>query len=314
MVAEAPLTSTDPAAWPAERVSALAETTLPLSCVILTRGDRWAALAKAIDSVRAQHGPPVDLVLVLNGGIASDQVPPGVRLIELADNIGVPGGRNVGVAASTGDVVMFLDDDGWLPDRGTANRLRAAFAARPQLGIVSFRILDPETGWTARRHVPRVRVGDAERSSSVTSFLGGACAIRRVVFDRCGELPAAFFYSHEETDLAWRALDAGFEIVYDAGAIMCHPTTDPSTRHPSFFQNNARNRVWLARRRLPALLVPVYLATWVGITVLRHREPRVLSAWWRGFAEGWRTDPGPRRPIRWRTVWTMTRLGRPPVI
>jgi GT2 family glycosyltransferase len=244
-----------------------------------------------------------------------DEAPPrGVRRISLAENVGVPAGRNVGLAASTGEVVIFLDDDGWLPDRGTAERLRAAFAARPELGIVSFRIVDPKTGLTARRHIPRVRVGDPERSSSVTSFLGGACAIRRSVFDRCGELPAAFFYSHEETDFSWRALDAGFEIRYDAGAIMYHPASNPSARHVSFFENNARNRVWLARRRLPVPIVPAYLITWIGITVLRHHDPRVMRAWFRGFVDGWRTDPGPRHPIRWRTVWKMTRLGRPPVI
>ncbi len=292
----------------------MAGSPMSLSCVILTRGDRRDQLTRAIDSVRAQHGPQVDIVLVLNGGTTLGREPPGVEVIALEDNVGIPAGRNLGLAASTGDVVVFLDDDGWLPDRGTADRLRAEFAARPKLGIVTFRIVDPETGTTARRHIPRVRVGDPERSSSVTSFLGGACAIRRSVFDRCGEFPAAFFYSHEETDFAWRALDAGFEIRYDAGAIMYHPASDPSTRHFSFFENNARNRVWLARRRLPMPLVPIYLATWIGITVSRHRDAQLLRAWGRGFVDGWRTDPGLRRPIRWRTVWTMTRLGRPPVI
>ena len=33
-----------------------------------------------------------------------------------------------------------------------------------------------------------------------------------------------------------------------------------------------------------------------------------------GFREGWRSPAGPRRPIKWRTVWRMTRLGRPPII
>jgi dTDP-glucose pyrophosphorylase len=32
------------------------------------------------------------------------------------------------------------------------------------------------------------------------------------------------------------------------------------------------------------------------------------------IAEGWRADPGQRRPISWRTVWRMTAAGRPPVI
>lgn len=287
--------------------------TLSISCVILTRGDRPTELLRAVDSLRAQHGEPVEVVVVANGADVADP-PPGVRLVTLDENVGVPGGRNAGVAASTGELVMFLDDDGWLPDRGTADRLRAAFTATPSLGIVSLRIVDPATGRTQRRHVPRVRVGDPERSSDVTTFLGGACAIRRAVLSTCGTLPDAFFYGHEETDLAWRALDAGFGIHYDAGAIMYHPEADPTARHEQFYFNTARNRVWLARRRLPAVLVPVYLGSWTTITVLRSRSVAPLKVWLRGFAEGWRSLPGPRQPIRWRTVWRMARLGRPPVV
>jgi GT2 family glycosyltransferase len=281
--------------------------------VILTQGDRPAELARAIGSVREQRGPDIEVVLVANGGIVG-QVPTGVRVVALPENAGVPGGRNAGLGASKGELIVFLDDDGWLPDRGTTERLRAHFEERRSLGIISFRIVDPETGRTQRRHVPRVRVGDPERSSDTTTFLGGACAIRREVFDRCGKYPASFFYAHEETDLAWRALDASFDIRYDAGTIMYHAEGNPAERHPTFLRNNARNRVWLARRRLPALLVPAYLGTWVVITVLRIRRATALGAWFRGLVEGWRSDPGPRRPIRWRTVWRMTRLGRPPVV
>lgn len=287
--------------------------TVTVSCIILTLGDRPGELRRAVQSVQAQHGDPVEIVVVANGGQVTEATP-GVRIVRVAKNAGVPGGRNIGAEASTGDVILFLDDDGWLPDRGTAERLRDAFRSRPSLGIVSFRIVDPATGITQRRHVPRLRVGDPERSSDVTSFLGGACAIRRTVLEKCGGQPAAFFYGHEEIDLGWRALDAGYDIRYDAGAIMYHPQFEPAARHPTFYYNNARNRVWLARRRLPGALIPPYLGTWAAITVLRHRHAKLLRLWFRGFNEGWRSDPGPRRPIGWRTVWRMTRLGRPPVI
>jgi hypothetical protein len=76
----------------------------------------------------------------------------------------------------------------------------------------------------------------------------------------------------------------------------------------------ARNRVWLAKRRLPALLVPVYLAVWTVLTAARTRSAAGLRAWCAGFAEGVRTPCPPRRPMRWATVWRMTRLGRPPVV
>jgi hypothetical protein len=60
--------------------------------------------------------------------------------------------------------------------------------------------------------------------------------------------------------------------------------------------------------------VPAYLGVWVVLTVARNRDVGLLRTWFAGFAEGWRTDAGERRPMSWRTVWRMARLGRPPVI
>lgn len=285
---------------------------ISVSCVVLTMGDRPAELARALESLRAQRGDVIETVVVGNG-VALQGLPGWVQTISLPQNLGIPGGRNVGFDATHGEVVLFLDDDGWYPDDGVVDRLREVFAADPRLGIVSLRIVDPETGQTQRRHVPRLRAEDSGRSSLVTTFLGGAAAIRRDVVRECGGLPADFFFGHEETDLAWRALDHGWDIRYEASAVMCHPRTSPA-RHDLYYRTNARNRVWLARRNLPAPLIPAYLGVWTMLTLLRVRQPHALWVWARGFAEGWRKDGGPRHPMSWRTVARMTRLGRPPII
>ncbi|WP_236246185.1 glycosyltransferase family 2 protein [Streptomyces sp. CC210A] len=288
-----------------------------LGAVIITMGNRPDDLRALIDSVSAQDGDPIEVVVVGNGAPVTG-VPEGVRTVDLPENLGIPGGRNVGIEAfgpngREVDVLLFLDDDGLLPDKDTAERVRRAFAADPRLGIVSFRIADPETGATQRRHVPRLRASDPMRSSRVTTFLGGANAVRTEVFRQVGPLPGEFFYAHEETDLAWRALDAGWLIDYRADMVLHHPTTPPS-RHAVYHRMIARNRVWLARRNLPAPLVPLYLGVWLLLTLVRRPSSEGLKAWFGGFREGWTTPCGPRRPMSWRTVWRLTRLGRPPVI
>ncbi|MEV0779266.1 glycosyltransferase family 2 protein [Streptomyces sp. NPDC050433] len=288
-----------------------------LGAVIITMGNRPDDLRALIDSVAKQDGDAIDVVVVGNGAPVGD-VPDGVRTIELPDNLGIPGGRNVGIEAfgpsgSDVDVLLFLDDDGLLPGTDTAELVRTAFAADPVLGIVSFRIADPDTGLTQRRHVPRLRASDPLRSSRVTTFLGGANAVRTKVIAEVGALPGDFFYAHEETDLAWRALDAGWMIDYRADMVLFHPTMPPS-RHAVYHRMVARNRVWLARRNLPAPVVPVYLGVWILLTLARRPTVPALKAWFGGFREGWTTPCGPRRPMKWRTVWRLTRLGRPPVI
>ncbi|MFB7666189.1 glycosyltransferase family 2 protein [Kitasatospora sp. NPDC056138] len=288
-----------------------------LGAVIITMGNRPEELNALIESVRNQEGPAVELAVVGNGA-PLPPLPADVRAVELPENLGIPGGRNVGIElfgpdGRDVDAVLFLDDDGSLPNRDSARLLREAFTADPKLGIVSFRIADPDTGVTQRRHVPRLRASDPLRSSRVTTFLGGASAVRSAVFPQAGQLPAEFFYAHEETDLAWRALDAGWEIDYRADIVLHHPTTSPA-RHATYFHNVARNRVWLARRNLPAPFVPLYLGTWLLLTLARRPSGDALKSWVGGFRAGWSEPCGPRRPMRWRTVWRLSRLGRPPII
>jgi GT2 family glycosyltransferase len=284
-----------------------------LSVIVLTMGNRPVELKKAVDSALTQKGVEVEIVLVGNGADIPGSWPETVRVVRLPENVGIPAGRNRGVEASTGELILFLDDDGYYDSTDLGAHLRDRFTADPKLGIVSFRVRDPEGGPGERRHVPRLRAGDPLRSSEVTTFLGGACAVRRAVFDAAGGLPEDFFYAHEETDLAWQALNAGYHIVYDADCVMFHPAVAP-TRHAMFYRLNARNRVWLARRNLPWPVAFTYLAVWIGMTVARERKLASLRPWFGGFREGWRKPAGPRRPISWRTVWRMTRLGRPPVI
>jgi GT2 family glycosyltransferase len=283
-----------------------------LSCVIITMGDRPAELGRAIASTEPLRADGAELVLVGNGAdlpaVAAD-----VRAIRLPHNVGVAAGRNTGLQACTGDVVLFLDDDGWLGDPGIGRHVAARFAADPRLAVLAFRVLDPAGGAGVRWHVPRLRA-DPGRSSAVTTFVGAGFAARRSAWLQAGGLPEQFFFAHEETDLAWRLIELGYRLEYDAAARVCHPPVS-NARHDGWYRYDGRNRVLLARRNLPVPLAALYLLDWFAITMLRERgSADALRAWLAGFAEGWRIDPGQRRPISPRTVWRMTRAGRPPVV
>jgi GT2 family glycosyltransferase len=284
-----------------------------LSCVIITMGTRPAELERAIASTEALRADGAELVLVGNG-TDLPPVPEGVKTVRLDSNRGVAGGRNAGVAACSGDVVVFLDDDGWFADPGLGKHLADRFDADPKLAVIAFRVIDPTGGSGVRWHVPRLRASDPDRSSPVTTFVGCGFAARRSAYLEAGGLPDEFFFAHEETDLAWQLIERGYTLQYDAGARMCHPPLS-NARHDAWHRYDGRNRVLLARRNLPWPLAFAYLLDWTALTVLRlRRQPGALRTWFAGFAEGWRTDPGPRRPISMRTVWRMTRAGRPPVI
>ncbi len=296
-----------------------------VAAVLLTTGERDDQLVAALDSIRSQRDVDTDLLVVLNrdpdeSRVAADdadawqaRLGADVEVLRPGRNLGIPAGRNVGLAAvrDRADVVLFLDDDARLDgDRVLASAV-AAFRDDPDLAVVSMRLVDPDTGRTERRHVPRLRVGDAARSSWVTSFLGGASVVRVQAFDRAGGYPDDFVYALEETSLAWRMIDHGYRLRYRGDLHVLHPAA-PASRHADFHRLTSRNRVLVAHLHLPFVLAAVYLPVWTAISLVR--APGALRAVFGGIADGLRLRHLPRQPISWRTVWRMTRLGRPPVI
>lgn len=280
--------------------------------VILTRGNRPVELQRAITSARSQRNVEVDVVVVGNGweprGLPGD-----VKTVYLPTNVGV-GGRNAGVPAVRGDVLFFLDDDAWFPHADVLAGVVEVFETHPVVGMVQTRIVDPDVDEAPRYWVPRLRKGDPSRPSTAMYVLEAAVAIRREVFDEVGGWAADFRYAHEGIEMAWRVWDAGYLVWYAGDLTTCHPAIFP-TRHAEYQQFNGRNRVWLVRRNLPWLVGVPYLASWSTVELLRQRgDAEQRQAWLRGFRQGWADDPGQRRPLRWRTVWEMTRHGRPPVV
>lgn len=280
--------------------------------VLLHMGDRPVELATALQTLQAQRGVELDVVLVGNGWEPTG-VPDWVRTVHLPTNVGVPEGRNVGAAEVRGEFLQFYDDDAALPAPDTLARMVRVMQDDPRVAVVQPRGVDPDGQPSPRRWVPRFDVRSGGRPGDAPWFWEAVCLFRRDAFDQVGGWPGQFFFGHESIEVAWQLIDRGWTIRYRPDIEIHHPATEPG-RHERFHRLNARNRVWVARRNLPAPLVPFYLLSWLVITVVRVHEPRALRQWLAGFVEGWRGDPGRRRPISARTVGRLAALGRPPII
>lgn len=77
--------------------------------------DRWSDLASAIDTVLSQRpSVPELLVVVDHAPVLEARVRdayPDLTVLANAGRQGLSGGRNTGIAAAAGDIVVFLDDD-----------------------------------------------------------------------------------------------------------------------------------------------------------------------------------------------------------
>lgn len=272
--------------------------------VVLTTGARSAALRAAVESVGGGEA------LVVWNGVPEAAGSVSARCVVSDHNLGIPAGRHLGVSHTTASIVGFLDDDA-VASPGVGRRITDAFAADPTLGAVALRLVD-EDGETARRHVPRLGGRDAARGGRVALFLGGACAIRREAYEDAGGYWGDLFYGHEELELAWRLIDRGWRIEYLADVTVFHPRTVIG-RHADGWRMTGRNRVMVARRTLPWPVAVVHVIAWLGLGSARAPRGEHRRAYVRGWRSGWR-EAVDHRPISWRAVWQLTRLGRPPVL
>jgi len=280
--------------------------------IVLTMGNRPNDLRRGLASVLSQREVDLDVVVVGNGWQPVG-LPEEVKAHGLGENVGIPAGRNAGARLVQGELLFFLDDDARLPENDILAKLAMQFAADPSLGMIQPRVVDPQGRKAPRRWTPRLRAGSRARSSPAMNVWEGAVAIRRVAFENAGGWPALFWYAHEGIDLAWRVWDGGFHVRYDGEIEVHHPAIEP-TRHGEFYRYQARNRVWLARRNLPLPVGGLYVLVWAGLSAVRLRSRSALVETLRGYKIGLTQSGGDRRPMRWRTIWRMTRAGRPPVI
>jgi GT2 family glycosyltransferase len=283
-----------------------------IGCVVLTQGRRPAELAAALASLADQQGVELDVVVVGNGWEPSG-LPDGVRGVGLPEDLGIPAGRNAGVPAVRGELLFFVDDDVRLAAPDTLERVVARFGAEPGLGMLQPRVRASDGGPAPRDWVPRLRVGDPARSSEVTAVWDGAVAIRRAVLEEAGGWPDEFRLVHDGVDLAWRVMDTGRRVLYAGEIEVLHPsyTTAP---HDYSAYYGARNRVFLARRNLPLALGALYVTGFALRTLPLLRSRDRFRAALRGYRDGLRAPCGARRRLRVKTLWRMTRAGRPPLL
>jgi len=286
---------------------------MSVGAIVLTQGRRPNELAAAVGSLLAQRDVELDVVVVGNGWVP-EGLPEGVKTVHNPQDLGIPGGRNAGVPAVSGDLLFFLDDDARLPAPDVLARVEARFAAEPDVGLLQLRVAPSTPGVPPRDWVPRLRVGDPSRSSDVTAVWEGAVAMPGAVFDRVGGWPAEFRFAHEGIDLAWRVLDTGKRVLYAGDIAATHPVYATAPHDYSAY-HGARNRVWLARRHLPLPVAVLYVLSFALRTLpLLYRSRSKLRSAARGYRDGLRGPCGPRKPLRVKTMWRMSRAGRPPVV
>lgn len=170
-----------------------------------------------------------------------------LKIIQSKENIGVARGRNLGLRAAAGDVLMLLDND-TVADPEVYESLYRYVAENPSCGIAAPALYSPDGELqTSAKPFPGIglklahvlrpgRESARERDELKKAhpfYVIGACQVfRRDVFERVGELDSKIFYGPEDCDFCIRVRRAGYTVDYLPQYRLIHDWRRATRRSP----------------------------------------------------------------------------------
>jgi GT2 family glycosyltransferase len=202
---------------------------LPSVDVVILSWNRRDVTLDAIENVFAQRGVEVRICIVDQGSekacltalreAASD---PRLDLVEMGRNLGVSGGRNIGMRRGVAPIVVCIDNDAVFADSGCLARAVARFDVEPLLGALSFCVRNFFTGRLDSWAYPRALKSLADQPFMSTRFSGGAHALRRRALEQTELYDDRLFFYWEEVDLSYQLIELGWTIAYDPRVVVRH--------------------------------------------------------------------------------------------
>lgn len=262
-----------------------------LSVIVITY-HRGPFLQQALESIyRQERIPgPFEIIVVDNGGdVVLGQSPRAdveLRVVQPGRNLGVAGGRNLGMSLARGDYLISLDDDAAWHDPFDMARFLEVFAAEPECACIAGKILSPTTHAIDRRLLPapdKDRLLRAETPIATPYFYGGVHALRAAAVRAIGGYPERLKFGMEEYDLSLRLVNAGYTILFHPGVAALHydAQTGRDIVGGGRWVENAVNKTRVAWRLLP-LPYPLTIGlVWSGAVLVKTAQPGAVLRMWR---------------------------------
>lgn len=259
------------------------------SIVILTY-NRRELLNRLLCSIAEIRWPSLETIVVDN--CSSDGTPemfpaifPKVSYMRMDRNIGV-GARNFGMEAATGEFLITLDDDIIGISEKDLIILQEIFKERPEIGAVNFKVIDPHDSsllnWV--HHCPSEEFHDKEfLTYEITE---GAVAFRKKTLQMAGYYSASYFISHEGPDLAFRAYESGFQVMYTGRICVKHYHASEGRTPWRNYYYDTRNQFLLVYRNFPLSYGSRYLVRGQAAMFLYSLRDGFMKYWAKGVVDG----------------------------
>lgn len=222
----------------------------PRLSIIIVNFNGGGHLQRCLASLAA-HPPlsPAEVIVVDNASTDGSATVvaqyPGVGLLRLDANRGFSAGNNAGIRASTGELVLLLNND-TVVAAGALDALIARLDANPEAAVAGPRLVDGEgrtelsfgpmisplgelrqklvMSFYARNLGPATRwVEQRTRREHFVDWVSGACLlVRRNVAEEAGLLDERFFLYTEDVDFCATVRAQGWKVLFTPAAEFIH--------------------------------------------------------------------------------------------
>lgn len=228
-----------------------------VSVIICTR-NRAASLSATLESVLTVDQPgkcSLEVVVVDNGSsdhthkVVTSSVRPGIPVRYVPEpREGVSHARNAAIRHSTGDVLLWVDDDVQVPRNWLSEMVRPMIDGRAEVVAGKVRLApDILQEWMEPFHRTSLASTEAIESGTISSVISASMGFDREVLNRVPgfdtELGAGALGSSEDVLFSWQLREAGYRIqLVDSVCVLHYPDPARLSRQAFFELAEARGR------------------------------------------------------------------------
>jgi len=263
-----------------------------LVSIIIVNWNGLQYLNNCFESLINQNYKNYEIVFVDNGSndVSIEFIMnnyPQTIIIENKENLGFAEANNQGVNASSGEYVLFLNNDTTVTENFMIelvnildNNINVGACQSKFLLMDNPNILDATgsfmtpTGFLSHDGICEVDTGQYDQTREIFSAKGACMLVRRSVLDKVGVFDKDFFAYFEETDLCWRIWLAGYKIIFVPDSVIYHKMGGTTTQmHLPFIEYHSfKNRICSLSKNLNLVnlikIMPIHIISCIGICVL----------------------------------------------
>ena len=283
----------------------------PLVSIITINYNQVRLTCELLESLRKLTYPAVEVIVVDNNS-AEDPTDiikarfPDVKLIVSKENLGFAGGNNLGIQASSGEYLLFLNNDTEV-DSGLLEPLVELFKTNPKAGAASSKILyfnsgetiqyagssriDPFTGRSKRVGYMEKDNGQYNTVRETELAHGAAMMVPRRVINKVGMMPEFFFLYYEEVDWCESIKRAGYKIFFVPHSKVYHKESmsiGKGSTLKTYYMT--RNRLLYMRRNTEGFMKVSWILFFLFVSLPKNalmytlkRDLEHARAFWKGL-------------------------------